>query len=79
MPDERHVTLPFYALRLKNLVDPKARLVVMCKACRRSGRAEVLPLVHKLGPEFGVKDCELRLVCSHCHQKGWASVTVEWF
>ncbi len=78
MPPDRQTIIPMYALRLKHLVQAQARLVVTCKACRKTADADVLPLLHRLGPEYGVVETEKRLVCSACGQKGWASVRVEW-
>jgi hypothetical protein len=78
MPRERATVVPFYALRLRHLVEVQARLVVYCGACRKSAEVDVLPVLHKLGPEYGVKEVEKRLTCSKCGQKGWAKVSVEW-
>ncbi len=78
MPDAPATIIPFYALRLRHLIEPKAKLIVHCGACRKSVDADVLPILHKLGPEYGVKECEKRLTCSSCGQKGWAHVRVEW-
>jgi hypothetical protein len=76
MPD---TTIPFYALRLSHLVAAKAQLVVTCGACRKERVAEVLPIYHRLGPMYGVRDLEKRLTCGQCGRRGWASVRVEWF
>ena len=79
MSDGKPATLiPFYALELHHLVHAKAKVVVICKACHKRGEADVVDLIHKLGPTHSVKHAERRLVCSGCLQRGWAMVRVEW-
>ncbi len=78
MPDERKTVIPFYALELGHLIRPVAQLVVTCGACRQSRVVEVLPLVHRLGPTYGVKGLERRLRCQGCGHRGFASVRAEW-
>jgi hypothetical protein len=72
-------TIPFYALRLSHLVYLKARLVVTCRACRTERVAEVLPLYHRLEPDYSVRDLERRLTCGKCGRRGFGQVRVEWF
>lgn len=76
MPD---TIIPFYSLRLAHLVAEKGRLVVWCRACRRTAHLAVLPVLARLGPEERVSDLGRHLTCEGCHQKGWADVRVEWF
>ena len=78
MADDRTLVIPFYALTLSHLVQPSARLVVSCGACRQVREFDVLPLYGRLGPTYGVKALERRLTCSACGRKGWAMVSVEW-
>ncbi len=75
---ERRTTLPFYSLTLGHLVQPQAALVVSCGACRRTAQVDVLPLLVRLGPTFGVRELERRLTCEACGRKGFSLVQVEW-
>ena len=76
--DDRTLVIPFYALELSHLVRPVARLVVSCGACRQTREADVLPIYHKLGPTFGVRELERRMTCSNCGRRGFALVRVKW-
>ena len=78
-PDDRTLVIPFYALELSHLVQPTARLVVSCGACRSARTVDVLPLYHRLAPRYSVKALERRLTCSGCGRRGFALVRVEWF
>ena len=71
-------TLPFYSLALGHLVQPQAVLTVYCGACRRTAQVDVLPLLVRLGPDYGVQELERRLTCGTCKRRGWSVVTVEW-
>ena len=79
MADDKTLAIPFYALCLSHLVQPKARLVVSCGACRKTRKVDVLPLYHRLGPAYRVKALEKRLTCSGCGRKWFALVRIEWF
>lgn len=81
MPDEPRTdrVIPFYSLKLSDLVYPKAGLVVWCGACRREARLQVVPLIGKRGPDYGVRDLGKALTCGACGRRGFANVRVEWF
>lgn len=72
-------TIPFYSLLLGHLVQPRAVLIATCGACRRRADVDVVPLLVRLGPDFGVKELERRLACERCGRKGFSLVHVEWF
>lgn len=74
----RRSTLPFYSLTLGHLMQPQAALVVSCGACRRTARVDVMPMLVRLGPGYGVRELERRLKCEQCGRKGFALVRVEW-
>lgn len=76
MPD---TIIPFYSLTLANLVSARGRLVVWCRACRRTAYLDVIPVLAKRGPGKRVSDLGRFLTCDGCRQKGWADVRVEWF
>jgi hypothetical protein len=81
MPPDRPApltTIPFYSLRLRNLVHAKARIMVVCGACRRTGTLDPIAVLAAKGPKYGVKDLEKALRCEGCGQKGFAHVRVEW-
>lgn len=70
--------MPFYSLTLAHLVRPQAVLTVSCGACRRTAEVDVLPLLARLGPGYGVRELERRLTCENCKRRGWSMVTVTW-
>lgn len=70
---------PFHSLSLGDLVAPKAEVVVTCRAYHHSGRLAVIPLLGAKGPQHGIRHLERTLRCDGCGQRGWASVSVEWF
>lgn len=70
--------IPFYSLRLGDLVVPRAILVMQCKACRRVSRVAVVPVLAKFGHRYGVRDLERVHVCAGCAMRAHGSVTVEW-
>lgn len=70
--------IPFYSLTLGNLVAPRAALVASCGACRRIATVDVLPLLTKLGPGYGVVELQRRLRCEGCGRKGFTFTRVEW-
>jgi hypothetical protein len=70
--------IPFYSLTLGDLVYPKAALIVWCGSCRREARLDVIPVLAKRGPAFGVRELDKVLTCAGCGRKGFANVRVEW-
>ena len=71
--------IPFYSLRLRDLVHPKALLVVRCGACRTEREVPVIPVLARRGPNFSVRDLERVFSCTACSQQGFAMVRVVWF
>lgn len=81
MPPDRPAPpkiIPFYSLRLADLVSEKAVIVLQCRACRREGRLDVIPVLARRGPNFGVRELEGVVTCAECGRKGFAMVRVEW-
>lgn len=70
--------VPFYSLRLGDLVHAKAVLAISCGACLREGHLDILPLLASRGPGMGVKELERVVTCTQCRRKGFALVRVEW-
>lgn len=70
--------IPFYALRLRHLVLPKAKLHAECIGCGRRGVLSVLEAAFKHGPEANVRDLEKVLRCRGCGKAGLVNVTVRW-
>jgi len=50
--------IPFYSLRLGDLVVPRATLVIQCRACSRVSRVSIIPVLSKFGHRYGVRDLE---------------------
>lgn len=76
--DDAGQVIPFYSLKLRNLVEVRALLVVWCSACRSERRVDPVPVIGRRGPDFGVRDLEKVFTCSRCGRKGFGSVRVEW-
>ena len=70
--------IPFYSLTLGDLVHPRAVLVVHCQACRTEREVQVVPVLARRGPAFGVRDLEKVFTCSACSRRGFAMVRVVW-
>lgn len=70
--------IPFYSLRLGDLVIPRAVIVMQCRACYRRDRVPVVPVLARFGPKYGVRDLERVHVCRGCHAKAHGVVSVEW-
>ena len=80
MPDDAPVqrVIPFYSLRLGDLVIPRAVIVIQCRACYWLDRVAVVPVLAKFGPKYGVRDLERVHVCRGCQAKAHGVVSVEW-
>jgi hypothetical protein len=70
--------LPFYAVQLRHLVVPKARLTASCGACTREGDLDPVELGWRFGPMFSIRDLHKRLKCRHCGMKGWCDISLTW-
>ena len=70
--------IPFYSLTLGNLVAARAVLLAARGACSRQASMDVMPLLARLGPRFGVRDLERRLKRDRCGRKRLTTVRVEW-
>lgn len=71
--------IPFYSLGLRDLVYPKAVLVVRCGTCQTKRDVRVIPVLAQRGPDYGVLDLEKVFACSACLRRGFAIVRVVWF
>lgn len=79
MPQDPHTVIPFYSLRLRHVVAAKGRIVVWCRACRRTGYLDPVDVIALRGPELGVRDLDKLLRCDGCGRKGFADVRMDWF
>ena len=70
--------IPFYSLRLADLVHPKGILVVRCGACRTEREVPKIPVLARRGPNYGVRELERVFTCSACSRRGFAMVHVVW-
>ncbi len=77
MPAGRSL-IPFYALRVRDLIRPLADVEVTCQACRHSARIEVIALLASAGPEINVRQLEKRLRCESCQMRGWVTIGLHW-
>ena len=78
-PDDTSTRIiPFYSLRLGDLVSARAEILCWCGACRKERRVGVIPVLAKFGPGHGVRELEKTFTCPHCKRTGFGSVRVEW-
>lgn len=70
--------IPFYSLRLGDLVIPRGILIIQCRACYKVARVPVVPVIIRFGHKFGVRDLERVHVCTACKMKAHGVVSVEW-
>jgi ribosomal protein S27AE len=79
MPEERKV-LPFYSSRLRDLVQPRAKLVLTCGACGHVGELDALLLMARplVGPDEQVRDLQkrFRFRCGKCQMRDWVRLEV---
>jgi hypothetical protein len=71
--------IPFYALRLRNLITAKASLRVQCRFCATESELDVVALVWKLGPDADIRGIEKRLRCQKCRERGHSFLSLTWF
>ena len=70
--------IPFYSLRLGDLVVSRGTLIIHCHACSHVARVPVIPVLSKFGHRYGVKELERVHVCNRCQAKAHGFVTVDW-
>jgi hypothetical protein len=70
--------LPFYALRLENLVRPRADLTVSCKTCGHEAVFPVIPVLIARGAKASMKDLERAFRCENCKIRGHVFIGVKW-
>lgn len=70
--------LPFYTIRLRDLVRPVAVVTVVCAACRHRAVVDPLTLAATKGPDATLRQLEPVLRCGHCGMKGWVHVELDW-
>jgi hypothetical protein len=71
--------IPFYALRLRDLITAKASLRVQCGFCATESELDVVALVWKLGPDADIRGIEKRLRCLKCRERGHSFMSLTWF
>ena len=69
-PKERTI-LPFYALRLRDLVQPVAVLTVVCESRRHRAAADPFAFAAAKGPDTNLSQLAKVLRCEQCGMKGW--------
>lgn len=70
--------LPFYTIRLRDLVRPVAVLTVVCEACQHKARADPFAMAASAGPDANLRRLAPLLRCAHCGMKGWVRFEIEW-
>lgn len=73
----RHV-LPFYAVRLENLIAPKAVLIVRCGFCSHESELDVIALACRHGPTTQLRALERKLRCRQCLMGGCGTFLLNW-
>jgi hypothetical protein len=64
--------IPFYTLRLGDLIRPRARLIATCGFCGRASTLDAVGLAYAEGPRTLLKSVEARLRCRGCAARGWS-------
>ena len=61
----------FYAVRLRDLVRPRAALRVTCGFCKRTSELDVVDLGYARGPYTTLRTLEPAFRCGQCGAGGW--------
>ncbi|MGR0188020.1 hypothetical protein [Azospirillum aestuarii] len=70
--------LPFYTIRLRDLMRPVAVLTVVCEACRHRLAVDPFAFAAAKGPDATLRQLERVLRCGHCGMKGWVRFELDW-
>jgi len=70
--------LPFYSIRLRDLVRPVAVLTVICEACKHRSEVDPFAYAASKGPDANLSELGKYLRCAECGMKGWVRFEVEW-
>ena len=75
---KKNTVLPFYSIRLRDMVRPVAVLTVVCEACKRKTEVDPFEFAAKQGPDANLRQLAPLLRCGQCGMKGWVRFEVEW-
>lgn len=70
--------LPFYNLRLRYLVRPRARLWIYCYPCKAEREADIPELIGRLGPDAGIAEVQKKTFRCRTCRGTFTRLRVEW-
>jgi predicted Zn-ribbon and HTH transcriptional regulator len=74
---EQRTVIPFYALRLGQTVQPLCVVSAECMSCGHKETVDTVALIHRYGPDMGLKELEKKFRCIQCKQN-WVQVSSRW-
>ena len=78
MEQKRNTILPFYAVRIRVLIAPRAVIEAQCKICRQRGELDPCDLLASSKADEQLRHFAQRLTCKGRGIRGEAFITLRW-
>jgi hypothetical protein len=78
MEQKRNAVLPFYAVRIRDLIAPRAVIEAQCKICWQRGELDPCDLLASSGANEQIGNVAQRLTCKGCGIRGEAFISLQW-
>ena len=78
MEQKRNNVLPFYAVRLRDLIAPRAVIEARCKICGQRGELDPCDLLASSQASEQLRHVAERLTCKGCGIRGEAFIALRW-
>ncbi|MFT2093125.1 hypothetical protein ACMS1Z_00350 [Acidiphilium multivorum] len=78
MEQKRNTILPFYAVRIRDLIAPRAVIEAQCKICRQRGELDPCDLLASSKADEQLRHVAERLTCKGCGIRGEAFIALRW-
>lgn len=78
MEQKGSAILPFHAVRIPDLIAPRAVIEAQCKICRQRGELDPCDLLASSKASEQLRHVAERLTCKGCGIRGEAFITLRW-